>query len=185
MLLFYIDEYGDDSMRTDPADGRALKPGVSDWFVLSAVGIRDSSRKPLAEAIFAIKQRHFGPGMDVQPWGASEVKGRYLFRAARSVATGHVLESPAGYRVLDTQGKVDALIEDFGLVIARFRPLIFACRGRQEAAPRAQPRGATARCGLRLPATARRVDHGEAACGRSGHSHRRPADTARVVLQER
>lgn len=54
MLIFYIDECGDHSLlldRSDPTD-TTLKPGVSPYFVLAAVGIRDSSRKPLAEAIF-------------------------------------------------------------------------------------------------------------------------------------
>lgn len=126
MLLFYIDEFGDHSMRTADDSPARLKQGVSEWFILSAVGIQSSSRKPLAEAIFEIKERHFGPGIRVEPWAHSEIKGRYLFRASRSVATGHVLAKPTAFATLNTVDKVEALILDLGLVFARYRPLVFA-----------------------------------------------------------
>jgi hypothetical protein len=127
MLIFYIDEFGDSSMLTDAAAPvPTLKSGVSPYFVLSAVGIRDTSRKPLAEELFAVKAKHFGDAIELQPWSASEVKGRYLFRAARSVATGHVLTRPAAYSRLDTPPKVAALVDDLGLIFAKFRPVIYA-----------------------------------------------------------
>lgn len=128
MIIFYVDEYGDHSMRIDEGNSGApqLKKGVSEWFVLSAVGIRDSSRKPLAEALFEIKARHFGAGVALQPWGDSEIKGRFLFRAARSAAAGKTLASPAAYQVLDTPDKVTALIDDIGLLFLKYRPLIFS-----------------------------------------------------------
>lgn len=87
--------------------------------------MRDSSRKPLAEAIFEIKQRHFGPGIELQPWGDSEIKGRHLFRATRSTASGNVLTNPAAYAVLDSPAKVSALVDDLGLLFLTYRPLIF------------------------------------------------------------
>lgn len=128
MLIFYVDEFGDHAMTLAEGNGAEpqLKPGVSEWFVLSAVGIRDSSRKPLAEAIVAIKNRHFGTGAALQPWGASELKGRFLFRASRSAAAGKKVEFPAAYEVLDTPDKVAALVKDIGLLFRKFRPLIFA-----------------------------------------------------------
>lgn len=125
MLIFYVDEFGDRSLAlaagTQPP---ALKAGVSPYFVLAAVGIRDTSRKPLAEALLALKQRHFGT--ELLPWNASEIKGRYLFRLARSVASGHVASSPAAYAALDSVAKADQLIDDIGRIFFRFRPLIFA-----------------------------------------------------------
>ena len=126
MIIFYIDECGDHSMVPDPAAPGSLKPGVSDWFVLAAVGIPDASRKPLAEEFFELKQKHFGPDMALHPWGESEIKGRFLFRVARSAATGNVLEKPDAYAALDTTAKVDALLHDLGMLFVKYRPLTFA-----------------------------------------------------------
>jgi hypothetical protein len=126
VLLFYVDEFGDHSMGVSPEDPWVLKEGVSEWFILSAVGIRDSSRKPLAEAIFELKRRHFGSDMEMQPWGSSEIKGRFLMRAARSAASGHVLTTPRAYQALDSPQRVAALISDVSLIFSKFRPLIFA-----------------------------------------------------------
>lgn len=126
-MIFYVDEYGDHSTRLHPdaSSGPRLKDGVSEWFILSAVGIRDSSRKPLAEAIFEVKERHFGSDLRLRPWGDSEIKGRYLFRASRSAAVGKTLESPLAYAALDSPAKVEALIRDLGLLYLKYRPLIF------------------------------------------------------------
>ena len=126
MLIFYADENGDHSMLTDlSATPLQLKRGVSPRFTLAGVGIRDTSRKPVAEALFRLKKRHFGDAVQGS-WGDTEIKGRYLFRAARGVAADNPLKSPAGYERLDSPGKVNALIRDLGLLIAKFRPLIFA-----------------------------------------------------------
>lgn len=122
-----MDEFGDDSLLTTPdVVPRELKRGVSEHFVLAAVGIRDTSRKPLAEALVQLKRRHFGATVGSEPWSASEIKGRHLFRVSRSVASGHVLAKPAAFARLDTAKKVDALIKDIGRVLSMFRPLIFA-----------------------------------------------------------
>lgn len=125
MLIFYADEYGDHSMLTDPRVPSTLKRGTSEFFVLTGVGVRDTSRKPLAEALFDLKTRHFG-AVAAGPWADSEIKGRFLFRVTRSVANGKVLVSPMGYRSLDTAAKVEALIKDLGMIFAKYRPLIFA-----------------------------------------------------------
>ncbi|HOS95357.1 MAG TPA: DUF3800 domain-containing protein [Armatimonadota bacterium] len=169
MLLFYIDECGDHSLRVAPqSDPPQLKTGVSPWFVLGAVGIRDTSRQPLAAAIKAIKERHFGESVLLAPWAASEIKGRYLSRAARSVANGRTLESPAGYPVLDTVEKVDALIEDLGLLFTTFRPLVFAVGVNKKALLRrtdpVSPLGAAyAYLEQRVALTLQRVYQGEGA----------------------
>ncbi|NUU06581.1 DUF3800 domain-containing protein [Leifsonia sp. C5G2] len=125
MLIFYADEYGDHSMTTAKSEPAVLKAGTSEFFILSAVGVRDTSRKPLAEALFDIKRKHFGESVADEPWNASEIKGRFLFRATRSVASGNVLASPASYQRLDSRAKVDGLITDLGLVFTKYRPLIF------------------------------------------------------------
>lgn len=112
-------------MATAQGDVKALKAGVSPYFVLSGVGVRDSSRRPLADALFEIKKRHFGKIAATSPWEATEIKGRYLFRAARSVAAGKVLEKPDGYRVLNTPAKVSGFTKDLGLIFDKYRPLTF------------------------------------------------------------
>lgn len=126
MLLFYIDECGDHSMNTVTIDGKkVLKPGVSPFFVLSAVGIPDSSRRPLAEAIFDLKTRHFGQVASEGVWADTEIKGRHLQRASRSVATGNVLAKPAGFSKLTTEADVGSLVRDLGLLFDQYRPLTF------------------------------------------------------------
>ncbi len=127
MLIFYIDEFGDHSLTTKPGVSPCqLKDGVSPHFILSAVGVRDTSRKPLAQALFELKRKHFGSAVEDLPWSASELKGRYLFRAARSVASGKTLEKPAAYARLQTVESVASLITDVGLLYSKFRPVIFA-----------------------------------------------------------
>lgn len=127
MLLFYVDEYGDPSMKCAPnADSATLKDGVSEWFILSAVGVQESTRRPLAESLFEIKEKHFGKSIDLQPWEASEIKGRFLFRAARSASAGKVLAHPSAYAVFTSTEKVQGLVDDLSRVFSTYRPLIFA-----------------------------------------------------------
>jgi hypothetical protein len=126
VLIFYADEFGDHSMALDPSDASHLKAGVSEHFVLATVGVQANSRKPLAHDLFELKRRHFGDEIVGHPWGESELKGRFLFRAARSAANGKVLTHPVGYAALDTVDKVDALIGDLALIFAKHRPLVFA-----------------------------------------------------------
>lgn len=126
MLIFYADENGDHSMLTEPgASPPQLKRGTSPRFTIASVGIRDTSRRPIAEALFALKKKHFGEA-EQDRWSDTEIKGRFLLRAVRGAARGVPLKAPAGYAKLDTPAKVDALIRDLGLLIAKFRPLIYA-----------------------------------------------------------
>lgn len=127
VLLFYVDECGGHALvEVLGEDGKpGLKEGSSPYFVLSAVGVRDSSRRPLAEALFEIKQRHFGESATKLPWAETEIKGRYLQRASRSVAVGKTLRSPAGYAALDTTEKVSQFSNDIGLLFDKYRPLTF------------------------------------------------------------
>lgn len=126
MLIFYADEFGDHSMLTSESDHRALKPGTSRFFILAGIGVRDTSRKPLAEGLLDIKRKHFGATAVAGPWGETEIKGRHLARAARSAATGRTGWCPRGYRELTTPRQVSALLKDLGLVLSTFRPLVFA-----------------------------------------------------------
>ena len=127
VLLFYVDECGGHTLTTTtgPDGAPVLKDGASPYFVLSGVGVRDSSRRPIAEALFELKKKHFGSAASDLPWGDTEIKGRNLFRASRSVAAGKVLEHPAGYKALDTPGKVASFVSDVGLLYDKYRPLTF------------------------------------------------------------
>ncbi len=126
VLIFYADEFGDHSMLTVPHKMPAeLKSGTSDFFILTGVGVRDASRKPLADSLLKIKKKHFGT-LASGPWSDSEIKGRYLMRASRSVASGNILVTPSAYATLNTGHKVESFIKDLGLVFATYRPLVFA-----------------------------------------------------------
>lgn len=128
MLIFYVDEFGNHTLDRNDAPGTpALKDGASQYFVLGAVGIRDTSRRALAERIVDVKEKHFGAlAASDLPWGDSEMKGRHLRRVARSVASGHRLDRPAAYRALVTEKQTAALFKDVGLLFDTFRPLVFA-----------------------------------------------------------
>lgn len=128
MLLFYVDECGDTALKLrDLEDGAPhLDPKVSPYFTLSAVGIRDSARKPLADALFETKKRHFGDDALVGPWVDTEIKGRFLRRAARSVSAGITPQKPSGYARVDTPKKMAHLINDLGLLISKHRPLVLS-----------------------------------------------------------
>lgn len=126
MFLFYLDEHGESSMRTDPNNPKVLASDVSPYFTLSAVGIRDSARKPFAEALHETKERNFGTGINAAAWSDSEIKGRLLRRASLSVAQGKVNSQPAAYAALNSRTKVDKLVNDLGLLISKFRPLVFS-----------------------------------------------------------
>lgn len=127
MFLFYVDECGDTAIDYEHSQPQFTLSGKhSAYFTLSAVGIRDSSRKPMADGLFEIKRKHFGNAADDEPWQDTEIKGRYLSRAARSVASGTVLKSPMGYRSLDTPEKVSGLVRDLGLLIDKHRPIILS-----------------------------------------------------------
>jgi hypothetical protein len=126
VLIFYADENGGHSMATKPdIEPPELTNGTSPRFTISCVGVRDTSRKPLAEAIFTLKTKHFGEAIE-GPWGDTEIKGRFLMRAARGAASGNPLIKPSGWKALDTVEKVQALAIDLGLLFGKFRPLIFA-----------------------------------------------------------
>lgn len=127
MLIFYLDEFGNHALDRDESSSvPALRAGASPFFVLGSIGVRDTSRRVLAEKIFEIKKRHFGEIAETGDWGETEIKGRHLRRVARSVAAGKTLESPAGYASIKTPSQVEALLKDLGLVFDTFRPIVFA-----------------------------------------------------------
>lgn len=128
MLLFYIDEYGDTEIqrqRATQAVPWSLKPGASEWFVLSAVGIPETSRLDLARRIREVKACHFLKDFPDGPWKDTEIKGRFLRMAADRLQKGKTPLTPLGYRSLSSQKKLEAMCRDLGLVWHRFRPLIY------------------------------------------------------------
>lgn len=126
MFLFYLDEHGDSSMRSEPSNPKKLAPEVSPYFTLSAIGIRDSARKPFADALFETKLRHFGDGFNAESWADSEIKGRFLRRTATKVEAGKWSNSPLAYGSIRTKAAADHLFHDLSLLVSKFRPLIFS-----------------------------------------------------------
>ncbi|WP_291377617.1 DUF3800 domain-containing protein [Demequina sp.] len=120
MLLFYVDECGD--AKAWPRAG-SKAPTPSDYLVLAAVGIHDSSRGPLAIELQATKERYFGKHARNPDWSLTELKGRYLKHAA----AGHgVPMVPSGYAALIQSGNLHLLVRDLGQIFAKFRPTIFS-----------------------------------------------------------
>ena len=123
MLLFYIDESGHHRMDADPDDPTRLAHDTTDWFVLSAVGIRDTSRRPLAEAIDRIKRERLAGGPE-RAWGETEIKGRRLAITQRSLSTGTTEEG--SYPELGDPARLNALEHELRMLFSRFRPLTFS-----------------------------------------------------------
>ncbi|WP_170154374.1 DUF3800 domain-containing protein [Protaetiibacter intestinalis] len=123
MLLFYIDESGHHRMAADPADPTRLARDTTDWFVLSAVGIRDTSRRPLAEAIDRVKRDHLGAGAD-RPWNETELKGRRLAITRRRVE-GARTDPDADYAAITDGAELDALETEVVGLLAHAHPIVF------------------------------------------------------------
>jgi hypothetical protein len=107
-------------MASDPDDPTRLKSDTSEWFVLSAIGIRDTTRRVLAEEIDRIKRQRLGAGTNA-PWNDTELKGRKLaitWSNIRDDAT-----RPGGYPTIRTATQLDALETDASLLFSRFRPI--------------------------------------------------------------
>ena len=122
MLLFYIDESGHHRMGPDPADDKKLAPDTTAWFVLSAVGIRDTSRRPLAEGMTRIKQLRLG--QDSGSWNTTEIKGRRLAITRRRLSLQDV-DARADYAGIENAEGLDALEQDLARLFSRFRPLVY------------------------------------------------------------
>ncbi len=124
MWLFYVDESGSDSMATvQGKSGLMLKPGNSEWFVLSAVGIPDHCRITLAEQIRLVKDRAFANWRG-RPWSESEVKGSYITHAAKQLALGDRPRKPQAYRGL-SEPQLRLLCQDLGWVLRKYRPIVY------------------------------------------------------------
>lgn len=123
MLLFYLDEFGDGSMKRQRVGGRwVLDPSVSPWFILGAVGIKETMRKDLAEDIREIKTRYF-PGWDQRSWKDTEIKGRHLHQAMTMTRVGRV-PWERGYQHLDLR-QVGSLCADLARLFRQFRPIVY------------------------------------------------------------
>ncbi|HLU63397.1 MAG TPA: DUF3800 domain-containing protein [Protaetiibacter sp.] len=123
MLLFYIDESGHHRMAPDDEHPDRLARDTSDWFVLSAVGIRDTERRPIAEAIDALKSELLGsrPG---RAWGDTELKGRRLAITRRRVE-GAPADPDADYTAVADGTHLDEVEARVAGLFDRFRPVVF------------------------------------------------------------
>jgi len=127
MLLFYVDESGGTSMTFREAPrGRSRGSGASEYFVLSAVGIHDSSRELLALELRAIKERVFGAAATDRPWGDTEIKGSYLAHLDHNLRDGAHDWLPPGYAAVYDLNHMHELLRDLGQLFAKFRPLVFS-----------------------------------------------------------
>lgn len=124
MLLFYLDEFGEGSMKRSRRNNRwVLDPAVSQWFVLAGVGIPETSRKDLAENLTDMKDRYF-PTWRSAEWKDTEIKGRYLHNATRNLARSR-LPSQRGYRSL-TATTANNLCGELARLFLKFRPIVYA-----------------------------------------------------------
>lgn len=124
MLLFYIDESGHHRMAPDDHHPARLTRDTSDWFVLSAVGIRDTDRRPIAEALDALKTELLGAHPD-RPWNETELKGRRLAITRRRV-DGTRADADADYPAVADAAQLDAVEAGVAALFARFRPIVFS-----------------------------------------------------------
>jgi len=124
VLIFYVDESGHHSANRDPEDPSKLARGSSEWFILSAVGIRDTTRRSLAEELDRVKRRHFP---ESERWTATEIKGRHLAETRKRLRSPHyVADAADGYSIFTTTEQLSALEDDLRLVISRYRPIVFS-----------------------------------------------------------
>ena len=123
MLLFYIDESGHHRMDPDAQDPSRLARDTTDWFVLSAVGIRDTARRPLAEAVDALKTTRLGATPE-RPWNETELTGRRLAITRRRVE-GARPDSDADYPVITDAAELDEVEAEVAGLFASFQPTVF------------------------------------------------------------
>jgi len=123
MLLFYIDESGHHRMEADPHHPDRLARDTTEWFVLSAVGIRDTERRPLAEALDALKRERLGARPD-RPWNETELKGRRLAVTRRRLE-GARPDAEADYAAITDAAELDAVEAAAAALFSRFQPLVF------------------------------------------------------------
>jgi hypothetical protein len=123
MLLFYIDESGHHRMDPDAEDPSRLARDTTDWFVLSAVGIRDSERESTAESLYALKERFLGASAE-RPWGETELKGRRLAITRRRLEGGRP-DPDADYPALRDPRQLDELEDGIGTIFAELDELSF------------------------------------------------------------
>lgn len=127
MLIFYVDESGHHALKADPQNPDRLAHGSSDYFVLAAVGARDSTRKSLAAEITRVKLKHFGALATDGAWGETEIKGRYIALSKRRfhLISPDTQPLPSGYELFTEQAQILDFENDLRLIFARYRPIIF------------------------------------------------------------
>lgn len=99
-----------------------LDSNVSQWFVLSALGIPETSRKDMAEDVTDLKDRYF-KNWRTWPWRDTEIKGRFLFSSHRRLKQGK-RPMKNGYRDL-TLSQIRQICLEIGRIFKKFRPIIY------------------------------------------------------------
>lgn len=126
LALFYVDECGGISMTfSPPPEGKTMTNGSSELFVMSAGGIHDSSRGPLAHELEEAKLRSFSEKAVGDPAADTELKGEYLAHLSRRFAGASSQEVARGYRAVSDKHKFGFLLRDIGQLFAKFRPIVF------------------------------------------------------------
>ena len=124
MLLFYVDECGD-AKAWPGAAGAGSTP--SEFFVLAAVGMPDTSRQNAAEALMALRARHLHLPQGGLPssWEAQEIKGSYLAQAARASGKGVQPARVAFRGAFASLSSTTGFLHSLRNIFNRFRPTIF------------------------------------------------------------
>lgn len=110
-------------MAPDDDHPTRLTRDTSDWFVLSAVGIRDTDRRALAEAIDELKAELLGARPE-RAWNDTELKGRRLAITRRRLE-GARADADADYTAVADAAQLDEVNARVGELFARFSPIVF------------------------------------------------------------
>lgn len=116
MLLFYLDEFGNESLTASSIQNHP-------YFAMGSMCIRDTQRLSLCEQLRKLKDDFF-PGWRQKDWSESEIKGRYLAQAVRRHMNGSPPLHPYAYRNL-IGGNLGRFIDRLFNIVHRFSPTFY------------------------------------------------------------
>jgi len=116
MLLFYMDEQGNDSLSQSSVTH-------APFFIMGAMAIQDTQRLSLCDRLRRTKDSFF-PGWRQRTWTDSEIKGRYLSQAVRRQQRNLNPIRPHCFQML-THGQLGRLIDRLFNLIHRFNPTFY------------------------------------------------------------